>query len=317
MMSKRSMHASNVKQSRARPVAPGIRQAGLDGHHGHFPVHPYHTFGPICANGFNGVAFVLHPWAFGPRINFQDGMTEDRVTGADKAHTKGTTKVRPAATVVLKSDTRAANHLGEQKLQQAARQLRDQVTNSENLYKEFHKSFKDEVKELQDYGDDIHMRLWKAKVASNRKHETNLGEEDEQLRYQRNKLNTCLGNLNDAAAVLAAAQSSRHRGGHDSRHLQLEKIRLAGDRVDRLASKTLSSEAACKDLIIELNELYSLLKPENEGAKVLFKFTTIEESSASQPDETEDVQGANATEEDDVGDQDDEPQDAANGNRGW
>jgi hypothetical protein len=270
-------HAGNTKQDRIKLAHPGSHPIGHTIPHHPLPMHPFATFGPLHVNGANGVPFLLHPCAFGVRPNAQHGIDEDRAKDAPLGN--GVGKV-----VTGKLDTGGEGHLVEQRVSQAAKQLYDQVSQSRSIYDDFHKSDEKDIERIGEYiGNDIQNRIWEEKVEQNRRHKTGLDQEDKQLTYQRDKLMTCLRCLSDAAAVLARHYADRL--DHESRELQLEKIRAAGGRVRRLTKKAVSNEAACKDLITELDELWSLLDPENSTAKVLYRIDKREGQVASQPEE--------------------------------
>ncbi|KAI1856860.1 uncharacterized protein JN550_013634 [Neoarthrinium moseri] len=303
------MAKGNAHNNGAKPNENGTGTYGH--HHGKhdilcdgFVLYPCQAYGNAHARDFNNVddvPFVLHPWALGPRAKSKQ-ESGDAFVGTP--YVADPLQVWPA--VFAQEDAPVTAHktpdtLAEQKLSQAARQLHDQAVESRKVYDSFHKDYRKDVKDVDKYvTQDIRQRIWEAKVERNRKYREKRAQEDRQLTLQRDKLASCLKNMYEATDKLPGGQSSA--GGYDSRELHFEKLRATGKRVDRLAGKALSNEAACKDLVSELADLEHLVNPEESAAKILYRFDKRQKAAVEkdESDEESAVDGGPIDLEDDA-----------------
>ncbi|KAH8196303.1 hypothetical protein TruAng_009551 [Truncatella angustata] len=230
----------------------------------------FHQIDPMKSNSVNTLSFIVHPCALpATQVFFQHGEGENHVQNVTAERTA---EAKPAVSVADNSEPLDHGSTAEE-LAQAAKQLRDQVKESIGIFRKFRERYDKEVEGVRRYASEVSCRrIWNEKVVKNTNFVDGLNKEDNRLVYQHHKLRTCLTHLNACASRAATETASDNADQHDPRGLQLEKIRLAGERVDCLAEKAILSEAACADLITELGELLLLVDSQSPGGSRVYRF---------------------------------------------
>jgi hypothetical protein len=179
----------------------------------------------------------------------------------------------------------------------AAKQLKVQIDESIEVYRDFYRVYEKETSLIKYYvNDDVLQRTWQQKVQHNSKYKSGQDEEYKHLGTQRNLLSSCLAQVN-AAQQASTAQALKKVSHHDRRHVYLDKIRAAGERILRLAEMSMSSRKACADLCHELSDLQKLVDPENQESKILYRFDK-RQTQANSDDKSNKEKEANVVEAD-------------------
>ncbi|KAI1082032.1 hypothetical protein F5B20DRAFT_534194 [Whalleya microplaca] len=224
--------------------------------------HPYYA---------NATPVFIHPLA--PRGGPVNGHEEASKKAPRAHHTSRTASI---------GVNRGVN--SEMRVSLAAKQLSNQLCESRNLWIAFREEYEKEVASIKTYVDDsILQQIWRKKIEYNSKYSSGDYQEDEQFTIQYMKLGSCLDQINEAANILASVQQSDYRSSSGSRNHHLKKIRIIGNAVAKLSSKTMTNGAACTELLAEMAELEKLVDPKNPAAKVLHRFDKRETKKPTRP----------------------------------
>ncbi|KAI0014713.1 hypothetical protein F4780DRAFT_173372 [Xylariomycetidae sp. FL0641] len=205
-----------------------------------------------------------------------------------RAPSQGIPSVRPKMPEGLtKAPTLAASTpinpgvFAEMKLSLAAKQLAEQLKESQVFWQAFREDYEKEVQSVKPYADEaILERIWQKKVSHRGKRQGEEQAKFDQWTIQRMKVEACLGHVDEATKLLNATASSNDTAGHDPRRHHLENIQGTGSRVLGLAKKSMSGEAAYSDLMIEVLQLEKLVDPRSYAA-MLHRFDTYEAENAA------------------------------------
>ncbi|KAK6949161.1 hypothetical protein Daesc_009235 [Daldinia eschscholtzii] len=167
----------------------------------------------------------------------------------------------------------SANVNAELKVSLAARQLAFQIGESKKFWIAFQDEFEVEVKAVKYYAsDDVLQRIWQKRIEYNSKYKSDEDQDDEQFKIQKMKLEACLDQVKDAAKEYIQSHPLSSPSDHDPRHIALEKVQVAGDRVLLLAEKSTLSNIACADLVTQASDLERLVDTKSPDAKILHQF---------------------------------------------
>jgi hypothetical protein len=230
-------------------------------------MYSYPTVAPIRLANANGIPFALHPLARPLPFPLRGPVVEVR------EHQEGIKAVPTLVTPPIQINDNLDKDAIQGKLLHSAKLLHDQAKQSRNVYQKFLASYDKDVKRIAVYASEAIIRqVWKQKVDSNHNTRPPFYQDDLQLTYQRGRLTTCFQYFRDATNAVFHCQTPDCRDKHDSRALFLDKVLEAGGRVDRLSTNAMTLEAACRDLVAELDELIDLLDSKNDKAKILYRF---------------------------------------------
>ncbi|KAI0392767.1 hypothetical protein F5Y17DRAFT_435003 [Xylariaceae sp. FL0594] len=144
----------------------------------------------------------------------------------------------------------------------ATNQLKDQVKENISLCRELLDEYTNEVDLIKQYiGPDILENIWRSKIKFIDKRKD--GQENTpRFALQKFKLESCLGQVDDAMRMLLRECSSDRRSGK-SRRYQWEKERASWKLLTNLSAMSTKSETACRALLNELVELQQRMERKN------------------------------------------------------
>ncbi|KAI1179093.1 hypothetical protein F4777DRAFT_17030 [Nemania sp. FL0916] len=159
--------------------------------------------------------------------------------------------------------------MAEMKMSLATKQLSEQVKESIRFWRKFRNEYSAEVNSIKLYvGLDVLHQIWREKVDHNDRAKRGTREDGQQFVIQSVKLESCLGQVDEATQLLAETKSSDHSGDYDSQQHHLVKIRAAGDLVVGLSKRSAANETACLDLLEELASLDKLINSKNSAVAI-------------------------------------------------
>ncbi|KAI1324826.1 hypothetical protein F5Y16DRAFT_402090 [Xylariaceae sp. FL0255] len=207
-------------------------------------------------NNLHSQPFFIHPLARARRVN-EHRVREQRA----KSQGRNLPSVglydapSPASSTTLPNREEMA-----EKVATAAKELAEQLRGSKSFLSIFLQEYKNDVKCIELYVDKETLRhIWQKKVESNDKNKNGEKQDVRQkFSFQTTNLEDYLRRVEDAAEHLAANEFEDSEG-HDPLQHQIEKVRTAGVHVVRLSRKSVLNEAACQDLIKDLEGLESLV----------------------------------------------------------
>ncbi|KAI0594774.1 hypothetical protein F4775DRAFT_416605 [Biscogniauxia sp. FL1348] len=236
------------------------------------PLNPRRSSYFMPVYGTRGSPMVIHPYAF------VCDESETRICRVQQnvPATGASTQRHATPPAVSQSNAADAVMMADMKISLAAKQFAEQVKESNKFWANFRVNFENEVTSIRSYVDEHVLRqIWQKRIEHNDKSSKSKKQHNGKLCIQNVKLETCLNQIDEAINFLNMARSSHGQStGHNPRYHHLEKIRAAGSLVVGLSKKSMSDEAACKDLLTELSDLERLLDPKSPVARSLHRFIT-------------------------------------------
>ncbi|KAI1492799.1 hypothetical protein F5X96DRAFT_329630 [Biscogniauxia mediterranea] len=236
------------------------------------PLNPRRSSYFMPMYGMRGSPMFIHPYAF------VCDESETRICHAQQKVTAAGASIQRHATppAVPQSNTAHAVMMADMKISLAAKQLAEQVKESKKFWVAFRENFEKEVTNIKPYVDGHILRqIWQKRIENDDESSRSKRQHDVRLCIQNVKLENCLNQIDEAINFLNMARSSHGQSaGHNPRYHHLEKIRAAGGLVVGLSKKSMTDEAACKDLLTELLDLERLLDPKSPVARSLHRSIT-------------------------------------------
>ncbi|KAI1127459.1 hypothetical protein F5Y10DRAFT_242808 [Nemania abortiva] len=172
--------------------------------------------------------------------------------------------------------------MAEMKVSLAANQLSEQVKESQQFWRGFRDEYWTEVDNIKLYvGAHVLQQVWREKIEFISKDKG----DDQQFAIQSMKLESCLNQVNEAIRLLEEIWSSDYSSDYDSRQHHLAKLRATGNLVVGLSKRSVTNEAACTDLLEELEELQKLIDSKSPTASILHRIGKRQSHNASRSEE--------------------------------
>lgn len=208
----------------------------------------------------------------------RDGIQEP-VRGTRDRWAAGATEEYPAT--IFRTRTMAnPRDSPPQSIGKAMKNLQKQVAKAEQCYSDFVMEYDNDVQFIRKYGSrEVLKELWAAKVTGKKSTDFEDGG-DEGVENYRKKFDeqkkSLLGAMKNAASSELKETGSAHYtdafNEKSERAIRLlDRVALFRDQISRLLEKAPSGEHYCKDLVNELGQLKSLVDPESELYKDLYK----------------------------------------------
>ncbi|KAI1474458.1 hypothetical protein K445DRAFT_9947 [Daldinia sp. EC12] len=271
------------------------RRGGV--HIDNMPFHPLYSQ-PPKSETYNpdGTSYYAHPCAnHSIDTDDQNGKPDlDQPRMRFKSSSRSRPKAlrsRPVTPAPAAPNVRTSTDVNaELKVSLAARQLAFQISESKNFWIAFQDEFEVEVKAVKYYAsDDVLQQIWQKRIEYNSKYKSGENQDNEQFKIQKMKLETCLDQVKDAAKEYIQSHPLNSPSNHDPRHIALEKVQVAGDRIILLAEKSTLSNIACVDLVTQASDLEKLVDSRSPEAKILHQFDKRETKKTSSEDEDKDT----------------------------